>query len=146
MILIIFTIIFLMLFIASYYDIKTGEIPLHVTLPLIICGFVASLFPYFFPNIIIGLVFLIIGFIAYEKKLFGGGDIKLILGVILCNPLAELTIIIYWLLIASILALIVIGGKTILLKKKITEEIKFAPYLFVSFFIVVMGYIYYFVW
>ena len=146
MILIIFSLIFLALFAAAYYDIKTGEIPLHVTLPLIICGFVASLFPAMFPNIIIGLVFLIIGFIAYEKKLFGGGDIKLVLGVILCNPLAEITFIIYWLLIASIFALIIIGGKTFILKKKITEEIKFAPYLFASFFVVVMGYIYYVVW
>jgi len=146
MILIILALIFLMLFIASYYDIKTGEIPLHVTMPLIICGFIASLFPWMFPNIIIGLVFLLVGFIAYEKKLFGGGDIKLILGVILCNPLADVTFIIYWLLISSIFALIIIGGKTIILKKKITDEIKFAPYLFAGFFVVVMGYIYYFVW
>ena len=146
MILIIFSIVFLFLFIASYYDIKTGEIPLHVTLPLIVCGFVGSLFPMFFQNIIVGIIFLIVGYGAYKKGLFGGGDIKLILGVILCNPLADFTFIIYWLLIASVLAIFVIGGKTLILKKKLTDEIKFAPYLFAAYFVVVAGYIIYVVW
>ena len=146
MILVIFLFVFLALFLAAYYDLKTGEIPLNVTMPLILIGFLMSLFPWNFANIIIGLVFIIIGLVAYEKKLFGGGDIKLILGVILLNPTADLIFIIYWLLISSIIALVAIGFKTAVLKKPITQEIRFAPYLFIAYLIMIIGYIYFFMW
>ena len=79
-------IITIALLMASYFDIKRKEIPNFITYPLIIIGFVYSLFPWTFPNLILAIIFFGVGYYLNSKGLLGGGDVKLITGIILLTP------------------------------------------------------------
>jgi len=126
--------------ISALTDAKTGEIPNRLTYPLIIIGFVLSLFPWMFSNIIYGIIFLIISSWFYKKKLFGGGDIKLILGLILLNPTADIIFICWWLLYACIIAIVFYAYKFYIKKErgKKAETLRFGVPLFISMFIIIL--------
>ena len=78
--------IFVVLVLAAYYDLKKGIIPIELTIGLIVPGFVFSLFPETIINLFIAGLFLAISIPLYKKNILGGGDIKLITGLILINP------------------------------------------------------------
>ena len=127
---------------AAYMDSKTGEISNKLTYPLIIIGFLLSLYPTMFLNIVWGLIFMVVTYPFYEKKLFGGGDIKLILGLILINPLTDIIFIVIWLFIACIFALIMYAIKYFIKKErgKNVQKLRFGIPLFVAMFVMVLNY------
>lgn len=105
-------------------------------------GFFYSLFPQTFINIIIATIFLIIAIPIYSKKMLGGGDIKLILGIILFNPLLFTKIEFYLLfgLFACIAGITLFAINTLkhkIFKKAIIDKynIKFAPAICVGWII-----------
>lgn len=122
--------------IAAVTDTKSGEIPNWLTYPLIIVGFLVSLFPYTFPNFVFGVIFMILAYGVYKYKLFGGGDIKLILGLILLNPSADIMFIIWWLSISCVIAMLFYLVKYIKGERgKKLEALKFGVPMFIGMFI-----------
>lgn len=128
--------------IAAWTDSTSGEISNKLTYPLIIIGFVLSLFPGMFLNIVYGLVFLLVSYLIYQKNFFGGGDIKLVLGLILINPTTNIMFIVLWLFIACIFSLTGYLYKY-LIKKERGEKLnnmKFGLPMFIAMFILVVLY------
>jgi len=126
--------------ISALKDARTGEIPNKITYPLIIVGFILSLFPGMFLNIVYGIIFLMISYWFYKRKLFGGGDIKLILGLILLNPTTDIVFICWWLLYACVIAIVFYAYKYYIKKErgKTAETLRFGVPLFISMFIIIL--------
>jgi len=135
--------IILALFIAAYIDLNKREIPDWITYPLIVIGFLSSLFPATFINIIFAAVFFIIGYIAYNKKILGGGDVKLITGIILMLPAqyASIDFIITFLFLSCICALGYYVVAILLKKEKlnISATIPLAPCIMIGFIATLVG-------
>lgn len=117
--------------IATYTDLKTGEIPNWLTFGLISIGIIFNLIFYpiitfiFILSIMLGVYLL--GRMLYNYMGFGGGDVKLYIGVASILPFMNDHIIILWvLLLSSGLALI----HSIILPKRVI--FKFAPYILVG--------------
>ena len=128
--------------IAAFLDARSGEISNKLTYPLIIVGFFLSLFPGMFLNIVWGLAFMVIASAFYKSKLFGGGDIKLILGLILINPTTNIIFVCYWLLYACGIAIVIYLHKYYIKKERGQKlnELRFGIPLFISMFILVLQY------
>lgn len=107
----------LVIILAAWFDIWTREIPDWITLPLILAGIVFSLAERGF--VVTGGTLLIGGALAellYRYKVFGGGDLKLLLGLALAGgPLYGLAVFYGSLLAALPLFLL------FMLKKRISK-------------------------
>jgi len=130
-------IILIALVAASYYDLKKGIIPVEITLTLCVIGFFSSLFPDLYWKIIMAAMFLVIATPLYYKKVLGGGDIKLIVGLIMMLPLMFTTPNFYLLfgLFSCIAGLALYAlFKYVLKNEKLVEEasIRFAPALLIG--------------
>lgn len=79
---------------AAWFDVWTREVPDWITLPLIVAGTIFSLVERGF--LVTGGTLIIGGALAellYRYKVFGGGDLKLLLGLAACGgPLYGLAI------------------------------------------------------
>lgn len=88
-ILLIILIISIILLIAGYFDLKTGEIPDRVSLglisiSLIISGVYSILkwdYQFFAYSALLGILYLILGYILFYLGQWGGGDVKLLSGI-----------------------------------------------------------------
>jgi len=130
-------IITIALLLASYFDIKRKEVPNFITYPLIIVGFIYSLFPWTFPNLILAIIFFGFGYYVNSKGLLGGGDVKLITGMILLTPpiLFSYDFFMTFGLLSCICALIYFGFMIIFGKESsLSAIIKFAPCIAVGYF------------
>jgi len=137
-------IITIALLMASYFDIKRKEIPNFITYPLIIIGFVYSLFPWTFPNLILAIIFFGVGYYLNSKGLLGGGDVKLITGIILLTPpiLFTFQFFMNFGLLSCLCALMYFGIMIISGKEsRISAVIKFAPCIAVGYFVTVIGFL-----
>lgn len=80
---------------AAWFDVRAREVPDWITLPLILAGIVFSLVERGF--LVTGGTLLIGGALAellYRYKVFGGGDLKLLLGLALVGgPLYGLAVL-----------------------------------------------------
>jgi len=128
---------FVALVAASYYDLKKGIIPLTITMWLCVIGFFYSLFPDTMINIIIASVFLVIATPLYYKKVLGGGDIKLLIGILLMTPIMFITPMFYLVFglttgIAGLLLYVLF--KYVLKRKALVENatIRFAPAMLIG--------------
>jgi Flp pilus assembly protein protease CpaA len=130
-------IIFSLLVIATYTDLKKGIIPVSVTLPLCVIGIISSVFPETYINILIAVAFLVVAIPLYSKKLLGGGDVKLITGLLLFNPLVFIRpdFYIFFGLFTCITGLtLYVVLKYVVRNKKLIENktLRFAPALLVG--------------
>lgn len=75
--------------IAAYTDWKTGYIFDWITYPLIGLGIILSILNAQWIGIILGIGIYAIGYFAYKQGKLGGGDIKLLAGMALVQPLYE---------------------------------------------------------
>lgn len=133
------TLFFLIL--ASYFDLKTGEIPYWISFPFIYSGLFLSLYhgninnlqyAMFINAVIGGIIFLVFGLIAYKFAFLGGGDVMLFAGAGagIANmggiPLNENPYIsfIFDLGIASIIWGLIYASFTAIKNKKILAEFK----------------------
>jgi Flp pilus assembly protein protease CpaA len=75
--------------IASYFDLKTGEIPDKFTIGLVVVALIMRLgfsammgdFNYFLDGLIVGLIFFAFGAALFYTGAWGGGDAKLLAGI-----------------------------------------------------------------
>lgn len=98
--------------IATYTDMKEGLIHNYITYPLIAFGLIASFLNGALPAALpYALVVFVLGYLLYYTGKIGGGDLKLFVGITLVMPeLAGIPFILSVIVVASLLALIVIGG------------------------------------
>ena len=73
---------------ASYYDLKTGEIPdkisiglLAAVLILTIAGAVTESYDFLINALLVGALYFVIGYISFYLGQLGGGDVKLLAGI-----------------------------------------------------------------
>lgn len=75
--------------IAAYTDWKTGYIFDWITYPLIGLGIILSILNSQWIGIVLGIGIYAIGYVAYKQGKLGGGDIKLLAGMALVQPLYQ---------------------------------------------------------
>lgn len=139
---------------ATYYDLKAKEIPNFITYPLLIIGFFSMLLTMAsmsgtglsqYAILIIACFFFMAGFLLNQKGLFGGGDVKLITGIILITPakFVSFEFFIFFFLITCVAALVYYGITTLFRKEKFSKDavIKFAPSILIGYIIVVMAFL-----
>jgi len=158
---IIFSALFFLI-LASYFDLKTGEIPYWISFPFIYSGLFLSLYhgdinnlqyTKFINAVIGGAILFVFGFIAYRFAFLGGGDVMLFTGVGICianmggtvlneNPFISF---IFDLGIASIIWGLVYGfymtikNKEILVKFKEKMRFPFLLLIILNFVIVLLS-------
>ncbi|MDP2665948.1 MAG: A24 family peptidase [Candidatus Diapherotrites archaeon] len=95
---------------AAYTDWKTGYIYDWITYPLIGLGIILSLLTQNWLGIVLGAGIYLIGKLAYRTGKIGGGDIKLLAGIALVQPVfGGMLFPLVVLLVATLLASIVFG-------------------------------------
>ncbi len=91
--------------IAAYTDLKTGYIYDWITYPLIGLGIILSVLSGQWIGIILGIGIYAIGYFAYKQGKLGGGDIKLLAGMALVQPIfSGQLFVVSVLLVASVAA------------------------------------------
>lgn len=91
--------------IAAYTDWKTGYIFDWITYPLMAIGIILSVLSGQWIGIVLGIGIYAIGYFAYKQGKLGGGDIKLLAGMAMVQPLYEGQLfVLSVLLVASIAA------------------------------------------
>jgi Flp pilus assembly protein protease CpaA len=130
-------IVLVILIVASYFDLKKKVVPGGIIYPLLVIGFLASLFPDTYINILIGSVVLGIGAILNKFKLLGGADVLLIVGVILMTPMEFMSVdfFLIFFLFSCIGGLLFYGIMWAL--KKHEPYIKFVPCILLGYIIAV---------
>jgi len=147
-------IVLIALILASYYDLKSKEIPNFITYPLIIIGFFVMMLTMAgmsgtgllqYSVLILACSFFVVGLVANQKGWFGGGDVKLITGLILMTPekFISFEFFLYFFLLTCVCALLYYGITVLLGKEKLTKKavIKFAPSILVGYIIVVLAFL-----
>lgn len=135
---IIIQIILLIIFcgIATYTDLKTGEIPNWITYSMILIGIIINSI-FYLNNLIISIIISILLYVfglIVSKFGMGGGDIKLYIGINMILPIYNNNIfILHTLLLSNILGYIYMA----IVKKK---AVRFAPFIFIA--ITILIYIY----
>ena len=139
---------FAVLIAATYYDLKKGIIPIEVTMPLCLLGFVTSILPQTMINIILAACFLVIATPLYYKNYLGGGDIKLLIGVLLFTPVVFIVPEFYILfgLLTGIAGLVLyVLFKYVLKQEALVEKatLRFAPAILIGWtitaIVIIMG-------
>lgn len=110
--------------IAAYTDIKTGFIYDWITYPLIAIGIILSLVSGQWIGIVLAALIYGVGLYAYNTGKMGGGDIKLLAGMALVQPLYQgMIFVLGVLLVAAVSASIIMSmwfvGRYVLSKPKI---------------------------
>ena len=91
--------------VAAYTDWKTGYIFDWITYPLIAIGVVLSVLQQQWLGLVLGVGIYAIGYVAYKQGKLGGGDIKLLAGMALVQPVYHgMIFVVSVLLVASVLA------------------------------------------
>jgi Flp pilus assembly protein protease CpaA len=147
-------IVLVALILATYFDLKSKEIPNFITYPLIIIGFFVMLLNmgalsgtglFAYSILIFALVFFILGFFLNRKGVFGGGDVKLITGLILMTPIKFMSVefFLFFFICTCICALLYYGITVLVGKEKLSKSavIKFAPSILVGYIIVVVAFL-----
>jgi Flp pilus assembly protein protease CpaA len=147
-------IVLIALVVATCYDLKAKEIPNFITYPLLIMGFFVMMLTMAsmsgtgivqYSVLIIACFFFMAGFLLNQKGLFGGGDVKLITGIILMTPskFVSFEFFIFFFLITCIAALAYYVITTLVRKEKLSKDavIKFAPSILIGYIVVVMAFL-----
>jgi len=134
-------IILVALIAASYYDIKRKEVPNKITYPLIIAGFYYSLFPWTVLNLFVAGAVFAIGYWCNQKGVLGGGDVKLLTGMILFTPpeFFSISFFLNFFFLSCVCALFYYGMMVLTGKEKLSRGaiIKFAPCIAVGYIVAV---------
>ena len=147
-------VVLIALIVATYYDLKSTEIPNFITYPLLIIGFFVMMLTMAsmsgtgiaqYSVLILACFCFMGGFLLNQKGLFGGGDVKLITGIILMTPakFVSFEFFICFFLVTCISALVYYGITTLFRKEKFSKDavIKFAPSILIGYIIVVMAFL-----
>jgi prepilin signal peptidase PulO-like enzyme (type II secretory pathway) len=139
----------IILLIASFYDLKKKTIPGKIIFPFLLIGFLHLLIsiPFFYGDgilrysqLIFACSFLVVGWILVEKKIVGGGDILLLLGIIMITPINFFTID-YFLglfFFSSLCGVAYYGIIQYITPEKI-KDIKFVPAILIGYLVVTIG-------
>ena len=115
------------LIIASYTDIKNREVPDCLTYALIFLSFIISIFlNYILQAIITFILTYLLGYFLYRKKVWGGGDSKMLMGIITLNANNLNFIMDFWLNLIIIGIIFYIAWHLI---KNIVEHNKTMPFI-----------------
>ena len=96
--------------IAAYTDIKTGFIYDWITYPLIVIGVILSIIAGQWIGIVLAALIYGMGLYAYNTGKMGGGDIKLLAGIALVQPLYQgMIFVLGVLLVAAVSASIIMA-------------------------------------
>lgn len=130
--------------IATYTDIKTGFIYDWITYPLIAIGIILSILTGQWIGIVLAALIYGIGLYAYNTGKMGGGDIKLLAGMALVQPLYNGMIFVLGVLLvaavsASIIMTIWFVGRFLLSGKKINWKTPRKKTAILAFIVLIMG-------
>ena len=128
---------------AAYFDLKRKEIPNSLTYPLIVSGFVYSMLPWNILNIWLAGAVFVIGYLLNKHGDLGGGDVKLLTGMVLWTPpeFFSMSFFLTLFLMSCVCALIYFGIMILTGKEKLSKNalIKFGPCILVGYVIAVVS-------
>jgi Flp pilus assembly protein protease CpaA len=148
----IFNIVIAIIFLAAaaYHDLKKKTVPTYILYPFIVIGLFMMLLtiptisdPFFrYLSLLVASFTAVIGILANKKKLLGGADIFLFVGVILLTPIELMSIIFFinfffFTCLTGVLYYIIMK----LVGKKDAQNIKFVPCILVGYIIAVYGFL-----
>lgn len=123
--------IILILFIASYYDIKTCEVPYYLTFSAILIAIITALYSNNTKILLLaGFISIIIAWILAEFNVWGGADSQLLIAMSLLLGFS-------WFFIIFIYISMVYSLFFLCLEKHLKKELKipFVPVFLITFFI-----------
>lgn len=98
-------------FIAAYTDLKTGYIYDWITYPLIGIGIILSILTQQWIGVLLAMAIYGAGILAYNSGKMGGGDIKLLAGMALVQPVYQgMIFVLGVLLVAALAACVALGA------------------------------------
>jgi len=141
-------VVLITLIVASYHDLKKKTVPGYVMYPMLLIGFFLTMLvmasypdPFMrYANLIVACSFLVVGMVAHDKKLLGGADILLIIGIILMTP-AEFVSFEFYFAFLFLTCICALGYYAVMkiAKQKDAEVFKLVPCICIGYAIAVYG-------
>jgi Flp pilus assembly protein protease CpaA len=120
----------------SFLDTTTGLVNPNTTNFLMGFGFANILLNFNLGLLAIALLFFVVAQKFYEKDLMGGGDIKIIIAIILCLPfglIQSIGFMLIWGFTASLLGCLLFVWYRVNNKEMKVQNLRFVPILFLTY-------------